>query len=210
MSSLPFPSSLDFCTNFFGEEKVAPDSGLPAEVTSLLAPGEEVHWHAQPRPYVFMLRGLPNLAYGITWSVLGAFWYHGSGGIGKFSAFEGWWRLTPLFSLPFILAGFSFFLYPIRLGARARRTWYVVSDRRILLIELRPKQPPHLRAFSPEDLKALHFFKRFDSLYDLVFSRRAQENPHLKPRLEDGFFGLQDGGLALEAITATTQTQTPR
>src|ERR1700721_1734133 len=105
---------------------------MPPEIAACLAPAEEVLWQGRPRPYVFILRGLPNIAYGVAWSVLGAFWYHGSGGIGQYSAFQGWWRLTPLFSLPFILAGFSFFLYPIRLGARARRTWYLVTDRRVL------------------------------------------------------------------------------
>jgi len=173
---------------------------LPPEITALLAPGEKVVWHGRPRPSVFLLRGLPNIAYGVTWSVLGAFWYHGSGGIGQYSAFEGWWKLTPLFSIPFILAGFSFFLYPIRLGARARRTWYIVTDRRVFIAELRRNQPPQLRNFHAENLAALQVVKRFGHLEDIILSPRAQENPHLKPRLEDGFFGVKQGEPAAAAI----------
>lgn len=176
------------------------DLETPAEIMALLEPGEKIAWRGRPRPAVFMLRGLPNIAYGVTWAVLGAFWYHGSGGFGRYSVFEGWWKLTPLFSLPFILAGFSFFFYPIRLGARARRTWYLVTNRRVLTVELPGKQPPRVRVFTPENLATLQVMKRFDGFYDVVLSMRAQENPQLKPRLEDGFFGVENGGEAEAAI----------
>jgi hypothetical protein len=186
-----------------------PDSSippLPDAVSALLIPGEKVLWHAQPRPYVFLLRGLPNIAYGVTWAVLGAFWYRGAGGVGHQSAFDGWWRLTPLFSLPFIFAGFSFFLAPIRLGARARRTWYVVTDQRVFTAELRPAAAPLLHVFSSEDLHALQFIKRGDGLHELHLSSRAAANPHLKPRLEEGFFGIAHGDEAMEAIRISGAT----
>ena len=50
----------------------------PPSIAACLDPGEEILWQGQPRPYVFMLRGLTSIFYGITWSILGAFWYHGS------------------------------------------------------------------------------------------------------------------------------------
>src|SRR5262245_57706643 len=112
-----------------------------------------------------MLRGLTSIVYGMTWSILGAFWYHGSGGIGKYSAFEGWWKLVPLLSLPFILAGLSFFFYPIRLGIRARRTWYIVSNQRVFTAELRKNQPPFLRVFSVGEMGPPQIVKRFDGFY---------------------------------------------
>lgn len=175
---------------------------MPSEISASLQPGEELLWYGQPRPSVFILRGLPNLAYGVTWSVLGAFWYHGSGGIGKYSAFEGWWRIVPLLSLPFIFAGFSFFLYPIRLGAQARHTWYVVTNRRVFIAELRKNESPHLRVFSPDEMGRPQLVKRIDRLYDVILTRRAQENPHLKPRLDSGFFGLENGEAVARAINA--------
>jgi hypothetical protein len=181
----------------------------PSEVSALLAPGEKILWAAQPRPYVFMLRGLPNIAYGVTWSVLGAFWFRGAGGVGKYSAFEGWWKLTPLFSFPFILAGFSFFLYPIRLGARARRTWYVVTDRRVFLAELSPRRPAKIVEFGPDNLAALRVVPRLGRLCDITLSRRVQENPQLQPPLESGFFGIEEGGKVAEEIGAVAG-QTPR
>jgi hypothetical protein len=175
-------------------------TALPKKIIATLSPGEKILWQGQPRPYVFILRGLPSIVYGMTWSILGAFWYHGSGGIGKYSAFEGWWRLVPLLSLPFILAGLSFFFYPIRLGARARRTWYVVTNQRVFIVELRRDQPPHFRVFSATEMGPPQVVKRFDGLYDLVLTLRAQEQPHLKPPLDSGFFGLKDGEQAAGAI----------
>jgi len=173
---------------------------LPVEIVSLLAPEEKILWHGQPRPSVFMVRGLPNLAYGVTWSVLGAFWYHGSGGIGQYSAFEGWWRLVPLLSLPFILTGFSFFFYPIRLAARARHTWYLVTNRRICIAEWHKNKTPQFRIFSASEMGPPQIVKRIDGLYDVILTLRAQNNPHLKPGLDSGFFGLEDGEAAAGAV----------
>lgn len=178
---------------------------LPKEITDRLLTGEEILWQGRPRPYAFILRGLPNIAYGITWSVLGAYWYHGSGGVSyETSAFEGVWRIVPLLSLPFILAGFSFWLYPIRLGLQAGRTWYVVTNRRIFIAELRKSEAPSFRVFTPEEMAAPKIVKRFDGLYDVILTHRAQDNPHLTPRLDSGFFGLEDCEAAAGAVNAAT------
>jgi len=180
------------------------ENSLPSGIASILQVEEKILWQGRPRPYVFMLRGMNSVVYGMTWSILGAFWYHGSGGIGKYSAFEGWWRLVPLLSLPFILAGLSFFFYPIRLGARARRTWYMVTNQRVFIAETRQDKPLELRVFAPAEMGSPQVVRRFDGLYDVILTLRAQENPHLKPRLDSGFFGLADGEAAAGAINTAT------
>ena len=177
-------------------------SELPPEITAALALKEEVLWWSQPRPSVYLLRGLPAIFYGITWSVLGAYWYHGSGGIGEYSAFEGWWRLIPLGSVPFILCGFSFFFYPISLGTRARHTWYVVTNQRIFIARM-VKKKLQLRVFTREEMGPPHVIKRFDGLYEIVLVRSAQDKPYLIPRLEAGFFGIPNGEAAEQAINTS-------
>src|SRR5271170_6469224 len=102
---------------------------LPADIAVCLEPGEEVTWTGRPRPYVFLLRGITSIFYGATWSILGAFWFHGA----LLAPWAGWWQIVPYLSLPFIFAGFSFFFYPINLGARARATWYIITNRRVLI-----------------------------------------------------------------------------
>ncbi len=173
-------------------------SPLPKALVEVLAPGEEVLWQEQPRPYVFMLRGLPAIFYGITWSVLGAVWYHGA----MLAPWEGWWKIVPNLSLPFIAAGWSFFFYPINLGARARHTWYIVTTRRIFIARLHGKKPPELRVFSRAEMGPPHVIKRFDGFYEVVLTRSAQGKPYLVPRLESGFFGVKDGNAAAGAINS--------
>lgn len=175
-------------------------NSLPLEIQSSLSPDEKILWQGRPRPYVFMLRGLPQIIYGMTWAILGAIWYHAAS-----IAFNmGWWRVVPLLSFPFILAGLSFFFYPISLGARARRTWYVVTNRRAFISELPKKRPPLFRIFSAEEMAPPQVVKRFDGLYDVILTHRAQKNPHLTPRLDSGFFGLIDGEQAAGAINVST------
>jgi hypothetical protein len=172
---------------------------LPSSITACLAPGEEVLWQEQPRPYVFMLRGLTAMFYGLVWSILGAFWYHGA----SLAPWEGWWKIVPTLSIPFIAAGWSFFLYPINLGARARHTWYVVTNQRVFIARLHGRKPPELRVFSRAEMGPPHVIKRFDGFEEVVLSRSAQGKPYLVPRLESGFFGIKDGNAAAAAIQST-------
>ena len=169
---------------------------MPPEITNTLAHGEEVLWDGQPRPHVFMLRGLTATFYGVVWSILGAFWYHGA----SIAFWEGWWKVIPSLSLPFIFCGFSFFLYPINLGARARHTWYVVTNQRIFIARLSSKKPLELRTFTRAEMGPPHLIKRFDGLYEIVLVRSAQDKPYLIPRLESGFFGIKDGEAAEQAV----------
>jgi hypothetical protein len=175
---------------------------LPSPITALLQPDERVLWQAQPQPYVFMLRGLPAIFYGLVFSILGAYWYRGA----SLAPWDGWWVLVPTFSLPFIGLGWSFFIYPINLGARARHTWYVVTNRRIFIARLHSKTPPELRVFERKEMGTPHVIRRLDGLYEVVLSRLAQEKqPYIVPKLESGFFGIRDGAAAETAIkTAMT------
>ena len=173
---------------------------MPPEISALLNPGEKILWQGRPRPYVFMLRGMPNLAYGVTWSVLGAIWYHGA----RMAPFMGWWRIVPYLSFPFILAGFSFWRYPIRLIAQGSRTWYVVTNQRIFIAELNKKGSVSVRVFSKEEMCAPQVMSRFDGLYDVILTQRSLDNPHLKPRLDAGFFGLMNGEVAAAAVRTAT------
>jgi hypothetical protein len=184
------------------EPQQIPDAKTaPPALAALLEPGERITWAAQPRPYVYIVRGLSAMAYGTIWAVLGSLWYHAAGGAGASSVFEGWYRILPLVPVPFILAGFSFFIFPIRLGVQARRTWYLVTNRRVLIAELFAHREPKLRVFSPHELAPPLAVKRIDGLYNLVLTHRAQEGlPHLAPRLEDAFFGLRETEAARAAI----------
>jgi hypothetical protein len=169
---------------------------MPPEIAVCLEPGEELIWQGRPRPYVFMLRGLTSMFYGATWSILGAWWYHGA----MLAPWMGWWKLVPNLSLPFIAAGWSFFFYPINLGARARHTWYLVTQRRVMIARWHSTKPTELRVFNRAEMGPPHVIKRLDGLYEVVLTKSAQDKPYLVPRLEAGFYGIPDGEAAAIAI----------
>jgi hypothetical protein len=171
-------------------------SALPKKIAACLEPGEEIRWEGRPRPYVFMLRGMPSVFFGATWSILGAWWYYGA----RLAPWDGWWKLVPHLSLPFIAAGWSFFFYPINLGARARHTWYFVTNRRIFIARWHSTKAAEVRVFSRAEMGPPHVIKRFDGLYEVILQRSAQDKPFLVPRLESGFFGIPDGEAAAAAI----------
>jgi hypothetical protein len=173
---------------------------LPSSITAVLEQGEEVLWQDRPRPYVFMLRGLPAIFYGLVFSILGAYWYRGA----SLAPWHDWWVLVPTFSLPFIGLGWSFFLYPINLGARARTTWYVVTNRRVFIARLHSRKPPELRIFERKEMATPDVVKRFDGLYEVILTRRAQDKPYIIPALESGFFGIADGPAAADAVNTAT------
>jgi hypothetical protein len=143
-----------------------------------------------------MLRGTTSIFYGLTWSILGAWWYHGA----MLAPWEGWWKIVPNLSLPFVAAGWSFFFYPINLGARARRTWYLVTNRRILIARWHAKKPVELRVFTRAEMGPPQVIRRFDGLDEVILNRNAQDKPYLVPRLESGFFGIADGEAAAAAV----------
>jgi hypothetical protein len=173
---------------------------LPTTLAALLTPNEKILWQGRPRPYVFMLRGLPAIFYGMTWSILGAYWYHGA----MLAPWEGWWKLLPHLSLPFIAAGWSFFFYPINLGARARETWYFVTSQRVFIVRVHAKKTPELRVFKSAEMGPPHVIKRLDGLDEVVLTKDAQSKPYLMPRLESGFFGIRGGEAAAAAIKQCT------
>ena len=173
-------------------------SSLPKEIAASLAPREEVLWHGRPQPYVFMLRGLPAIFFGVVFAILGAFWYHGA----MLAPWDGWWKIVPTLSIPFIGLGWSFFIYPINLGARARDTRYVVTNRRVFIARLHGKKPPEILAFTSEQMAPPHVVQRLDGLYEVILTRRAQGMPYLIPTLESGFFGIPDGPAAAAAINS--------
>jgi hypothetical protein len=172
---------------------------LPPPIAACLQPGEEVLWTGRPRPYVFLLRGLPSMAFGTTWSILGALWYHACGGLTQ-TPFEGWYKILPLVALPFIAAGWSFFFYPINLGRRARCTWYVVTNKRVMTLRWHSRKPVEVQVFVRKEMGPPQVIRRFDGLYEVILARSAQDKPYLVPRLESGFFGIPDGAAAAEAV----------
>src|ERR1017187_1772904 len=103
---------------------------LPPELVKLvdreLASGEHVEWAAQPIPARLARTTIPAVLFGIPWTAFAIFWT-GMAGWGTWrNGGAGWFRLFPLWGVPFILIGFGMLSSPYWAFRRAKRTAYVL------------------------------------------------------------------------------------
>lgn len=141
-------------------------------VKQQLAPGERVLWAGQPVPGRLARRTLPIVFVGIacTAIVLFLIW-----------AANTWWRglalLAWIILLPFLLIGLAMLLAPLFATRKARRTIYVVSDRRAVVISGLFSRS--VASFGPNQLRVLRLEDNPDGSGDVAFA-------------ESGFYGIEN------------------
>jgi hypothetical protein len=106
------------------------DTDLTA-VSRFLEPGEQVRWIGQPHGPRQVTGALPASVFGAGFAAFALFWMAGASGF-TFSL-TGPSGLFPLCGLPFLVAGLAMLLTPLWAWRKARRTLYVVTDRRAVL-----------------------------------------------------------------------------
>ncbi|MGD0261899.1 MAG: hypothetical protein ABSD29_19190 [Verrucomicrobiota bacterium] len=150
---------------------------LPPELVTLvdreLESGEHVEWAAQPIPGRLARSAIPTVLFGIPWTAFAIFWtaMAAAGLWRKKSEGEfGWFRLFPLWGVPFILIGFGMLSSPFWARRQAKRTAYVLTDRRAIIISVGWRSKVSLRSFDPPALMDLRRTERADGSGDLVFT----------------------------------------
>src|SRR5262245_61971419 len=148
-------------------------SFLPEPVRALvqteLLPGEGLRWVEQPVPMRLAFAALPMVLFAIPWTAFALFWMWGAAQ-GTCEG-PGPMRLFPLFGLPFVAIGLGLFTSPFWLMRNARRTAYVVTDRRAIVLAARFGGAVSVRSFEPEKLGDLRREQRADGSGDLVFGQ---------------------------------------
>ncbi len=186
-----------------------PRPAKPQGVISIpLGDGEVVWWSGSPQAHVYAQRAFHHLVYGSTWLILGSFWYYGSGGLDANSVFEGWWRLMPLGSLPFMITGMFLLYAPVLAARRARFTSYLVTNKRAIIQDRTLPAGSQIRSYLPNQLSQPEDRIRWDGWHDLILTKRFQELPHLLPALDAAFLGQtkQEANLAKAALSRLTST----
>jgi hypothetical protein len=152
-----------------------PDAQIPRElqrmIDSELTGGERVTWSAQPLPGRLARKAMPAVWFGIPWTAFAIFWTASAasgmskaGGSGLFHAF-------PLFGLPFILFGLGMLSSPYWMRRRARRSVYVLTNRRAIVLAAGWRGSITVRSFEPERLTDLRRKQNPDGSGDLVFAQ---------------------------------------
>lgn len=179
---------------------------LPERVRALveaeLRPGEGLRWVDQPVPGRMALGGLPALLFAIPWTAFALFWTWNAAQIScPNPSLES--RIFPFFGVPFVLVGLGMFTTPLWLIGAARRTVYVVTDRRALVLSGNWLGGVTVRSFEPEKLGDLSRNQRADGSGDLVFGQYVKVGNRGGTRLVDyGFLALRNVREAEEHVDA--------
>ena len=163
---------------------------LRSMVEAELDLSEKIAWIGRPRGRRSMLKALPLVLFGIPWTAFVLFWIAGAAGFGL-PDFNDPFDFFPLFGTPFLLVGIGLLTSPLWIAWNARRTVYVVTNRRAILFE--GGLSTTVRSYGPECLKSLQRSQRRDGSGDLVFERELSLNTkgYQVPRLI-GMFGIPD------------------
>jgi hypothetical protein len=107
--------------------------------------GERIRWSGQPNPsklyaaFAIWLFAIPWTAFAVFWEAMALFMLWGFmlwGGTTKTPAAITWsfGIVFPLFGLPFIVVGFAMLAMPFTVIAKAKRTVFALTDRRVLRV----------------------------------------------------------------------------
>jgi len=159
-------------------------------VENELQEGEKVVWLGQPIPRRFALGAIPIVLFGIPWTGFALFWMAGAAGF-KIPDFKHGFDLFPLFGIPFVLIGFGMLSAPFWMMRAARRTVYVITDRRAII--LAGGFHTTVRSFDLARLGDLRRRQRPDGSGDLIFERSLTYDSDGDRRSKDiGFLAIAD------------------
>jgi hypothetical protein len=152
---------------------VPPDVGTA--IARALDPDETVVWTGRPIAKQLLRRALPRTLFAVPWTAFAIFWMSQAM---KASA------LFALWGVPFVVVGAGMLAAPWTAHRRARRTAYVLTDRRALVVEsarseqdLWPFGPLAVKSYDAERLHQLEVVAREDGSGDVIFERTATPGP---------------------------------
>ncbi|MDX2110136.1 MAG: hypothetical protein SFY80_07850 [Verrucomicrobiota bacterium] len=183
-------------------------NNLPHDVSRLidaeLRNGERVTWTGQPIPGCFARRSIGLVLFGIPWTAFALFWIAGASGF-KMPDFSQGFGIFPLFGLPFVLIGFGMLSSPYWMRRMARRTAYVITDQRAIVLAGGVFGSMTIRSFDPDRLKDIRRVQKPDGTGDLIFERTwAGDGDGGRQSTDHGFLAIAGVRDVEEIITRLT------
>ena len=136
-----------------------------------LRSGESLLWMGKPIPKRLAMKTMPIILFAIPWTAFALFWTAGAAGF-KFPQFNQGFDLFPLFGLPFILIGLGMFCSPLWMVWKAKRTAYVLTNKRAILFD--GGRSTTIRSFYLGKLDKLRRIQHADGSGDLIFDREVK------------------------------------
>ena len=165
---------------------------LRRKIDDELQPGEPVRWVEQPIPRFFTADSIESVLLGIPWT--------------SFSIFGTWYTLgyklpdlreglqpqylSALYIMLFVLIGFGMLSSPIWVWQAARKTVYLVTDKRAISIQ--GGWSTTIRSYLPDQLKDVYRKERVDGTGDVIIAIRRWKDSEGDQRSEEiGFLGVR-------------------
>jgi hypothetical protein len=160
-----------------------------------IEPGERIQWMDRPVARFFTGPATAAFLFGIPWTAFAAFWTTfaalGTAEADDTEAFGGLARLFPLFGVPFILIGLGMLSAPLWAYRKARRTVYVVTNRRAISFE--GGRSMTVRSFPPETLRNVFRRERRNGTGDVILASRSWRDSDGDRRSDElGFLRIRD------------------
>lgn len=165
---------------------------LRRKIDSELQPGERIRWVGQPVPRFFTTASIGSVLFAIPWTSFAIFWMWAALGYKLPDLREGLQlhHLFALFGVPFVLIGVGMLSSPILVRQSARKTVYLVTDKRA--ISFQGGRSTIIRTYLPEQLKEVYRKDRADGTGDLILSIRRWKDSDGDQRSEEmGFLGIR-------------------
>ncbi len=165
-----------------------------------LEAGERVLWMEHPVARYFTPASRASFLFAIPWTAFSIFWICGAAGFKLPDFSKGGAVLFPLFGLPFLLIGLGMLSSPIWTYRRARRTVYVITNRRAISFAAGRRMT--IRSFAPDELYDVYRTEKRDGSGDVIFggASHAGEEP------VQGFYNVRDARTVEQMLKALAET----
>lgn len=175
---------------------MSPSEQIPFEIQRMidseLSSGERVTWSGQPIPGRLARKAIPLVIFGIPWTAFAIFWTFGAWHTTK-AAHDGYSSAFPLFGLPFILIGLGMLSSPYWSWRRAKRTAYVLTNKRAIIFAGGSRGSVTVRSFDPERFTDLRRNQNPDGSGDIIFAQDIRRDSEGARQSTDvGFLGVRD------------------
>lgn len=192
-------------THFQSSGLLPPD--VARWVEAELQSGERVVWSGQPIASRFARRRMAAVLLGIPWTAFAIVWMAGVSGDKMLDFSHGFDLFPLLFGVPFVLAGFGMLSSPYWMMRKARKTAYVITDRRAIVLAGGPRGSTVIRSFEPDQLKDIRRVQKADGTGDLIFERTWALDDHgmQTSRTDHGFLAIADVRSIEQTISRLTQ-----
>jgi hypothetical protein len=179
---------------------------LRNKVEMELRSGERIVWSAQPIPQRFSRGSWPIVVFGIPWTAFAVFWVVAAGWGTSRGSMPGPFKLFPLFGVPFVLIGIGMLTAPIWMKRKARRTVYMITDQRAVILSEGLRGRTRVESYAPEQLQSIMREQNADGSGDIIFVTRDWRDSDGDRRTQRiGFVGVPDVKAVEEHIRALAE-----